>query len=135
MAIMDFKIPTSNQTRNNNTRSDRPKAKLWVNVGYHHNGKFVNLPLGMPIDTMEPEKVRGSNEDWLKLTAARNALLEALKAHGFNLEPGQEVEIPNLTIMLRRVNEQTEIAAENNKYAVDLAALFAGAGNQQQAAE
>lgn len=108
-------------------RADRPKAKLWLNLGYDVNGKFVNLPIGTPLDTMEPTDVRGQNPDWIKLQTARNNLLKALQAYGAQLAPGQEVEIPNLVIKLRRVNDELAVAEEDNEYAVDLVSLLSGA--------
>jgi hypothetical protein len=134
MGILDFTIPTNKPAANaSNQRNDRPKAKLWLNIGYESNGKFVNLPVGLPIDTMEGVKATGQNEDWIKFQSARNGLMEALQKFGSQLTPGQEVDVPNLIIRLRSVNEETVVDAATNEYAIDLSAMFKA--SQAQAAE
>lgn len=107
-------------------RADRPAAKYWLNVGYDINGRFINLPTGIAIDTAEPVKVSGTDEEWLQTQTARNDLLKALQEAGDALEPGAEIEL-NLTVKLRRVNEKTEIKSEDNPFSVDFAGLVANA--------
>lgn len=128
MAILNFNAAPQASNRSpfaglQTPSNERPKAKLWLNIGYDINGKFINLPVGLPIDTMEAADVRGQNEDWIKQRTAQNELLKALQAHGAALAPGQE-EIVTLTVKLRRVNEQMEIPAGTNEYAADLSSLF-----------
>lgn len=101
-----------------------PKAKLWLNLGYEANSRFVNLPIGIPVDTMKPAELKGQNEDWIKFQNARNQLLEGLQAMGAQLEPGQEIEIPNLVIKLRRVNGELDVTKEFNEYTVDLVSML-----------
>lgn len=130
MGILDIangagNAPVAGQGRRITT--DRPKAKVWLNIGYETNGKFVNLPTGSPIDTMEPAEIRGQNEDWIKFQTARNELLKALQHLGAQLQPGEEMEVPNLVIKLRRANEDMEVASENNEYSVDLLSLLSRA--------
>lgn len=135
MAVLNFNTTndTTQTQRNPNTRTpfgnmqspnDQPRAKLWLNIGYEMNGRFVNLPIGTPVDTMKQADVRGQNEDWIKFQTARNAMLEALQQYGMSLEPGQEVEIPNLVIKLRRVNEEVEVIPADNEYALDLRSML-----------
>lgn len=107
--------------------SDAPKAKIWLNLGYEANGRFVNLPIGTPIDTMKPTELKGQNEDWIKFQTARNDLLATFQAMGLQLEPGEEMVIPNLVIKLRRVNEALAITKGSNGYAVDLMTMLADA--------
>lgn len=107
-----------------NDQQELPRSEFWLNIGYDAGDRFVNLPVGMPIGTMDPLPIRGQNPEWNEFTAARNALLEALKELGAGLEPGAEIEIPNLVIKLRRVNE--EAAVTDNRYSVDLMSLLAG---------
>lgn len=104
-------------------QTERPKAKVWLNIGYEAGGKFINLPVGLPIDTMEPAAVRGQNEDWVKQRNAQNALLEALKKLGVDLDPGQEQTL-NLQVRVRRVNEELAVPVGDNEYAVDLGELL-----------
>lgn len=103
---------------------ERPKAQLWLNVGYERNGKFINLPFGLPIDTMNPAAVRGQNPDWLKQVTAQNALLDMLKKAGMQLEPGQAVTL-NLEIQLRRVNETPVVEEDTNEFSIDFSSLIA----------
>lgn len=102
----------------------KPKSKVWLNVGYEVNGKFVSLPLGLPIDTMDSAEIRGQNEDFVKLRTAQNELLEALKNAGQNMAPGQEQTV-NLQVRLRRVNEELVVDRASNEYAIDFNGLFA----------
>lgn len=116
------RVPYGSYVRND--QQELPRSEFWLNVGYDASDRFVNLPIGMPIGTMDPLPIRGQNHEWNEFTAARNALLEALKEIGAGLEPGAEIEIPNLVIKLRRVNE--EAAVTDNRYSVDLMSLLAG---------
>lgn len=98
-------------------KNDRPKADLWINIGYHISyekdgetvTKFVSLPVGIPLDTIEALPVKGSNEEWKALQAARNNLMDQLIGAGKELKPGEEMDIGELTIQLRRVNEEGEV--------------------------
>ena len=131
MGILDFdsaaktnNAAASGTGRNGRTQAqDRPAAKLWLNLGYDANGRFVNLPVGIPVDTMELLPIRGQNEEWAQFQSARNQLLKAIQEAGDNLEPGAEVEV-NLTVKLRKVNEEIEVKAEDNAFAADLSKLF-----------
>ena len=127
MGILDFetaaKSNTSGRSSGRQAPADRPQAKLWLNVGYDANGRFVNLPVGIPVDTMEALPIRGQNEEWAQFQSARNDLLKAIQEAGDNLEPGAEVEV-KLTVKLRKVNEEIEVKPENNEFATDLSKLF-----------
>ena len=131
MGILDFDSAAKTNTAaasgtGNNRRTqaqDRPSAKLWLNVGYDANGRFVNLPVGIPVDTMELLPIRGQNEEWAQFQSARNQLLKAIQEAGDNLEPGAEVEV-KLTVKLRKVNEEIAVNAEDNAFATDLTKLF-----------
>lgn len=140
MAILNFDSNNNTPARrtpfsNLNNPSDRPKAKVWLNIGYEKAGKFINLPIGMPLDTMEPAKVSGQNEEWIKIQTARNALLEALQALGANLKPGEEIDVSNLTIKIRHVAEEREVKPEENEFSMDLGSLLAIPTGNQIAAE
>ena len=128
MGILDFEAAA--KTNNNTSRSagrqaqaDRPAAKLWLNVGYDANGRFVNLPVGIPVDTMETLPIRGQNEEWAQFQSARNDLLKAIQEAGDNLEPGAEVEV-KLVVKLRKVNEEIEVSKEDNPFATNLSSLI-----------
>ena len=142
MGILDFTAPAATaqtaarQGRRNGPRLDAngqplPESKLWLNFGYTTNDKFISLPLGLAIDTMEPQVARGQNLEFNKQVAAQNALLKALQDAGFKLEPG-ETHTVVLECQLRRVNEKMEIDPEDNEFAIDFAALM---GTKPEAAE
>lgn len=134
MGILDFTAPAATaqtfarQGRRNGPRLDAngqplPESKLWLNFGYTKNDKFISLPLGLAIDTMEPQVARGQNVEFNKQVAAQNGLLKALQDAGFKLEPGDTQPIV-LECQLRRVNEKMEIADEDNEFAIDFSALM-----------
>lgn len=91
---------------------DRPKAQFWLNIGYEADGviegedkpRFISLPTGIPLDTMEELKTNSRNEVYAMQQAARNDLMAQLIEHAQDLQPGQST-ILNLQIELRRVNE------------------------------
>jgi len=124
MAILEqVTVPT--QTAQSNARRpfgglsfDRPRAKVWANIGYVVNGNFVPLPLGSPIDTMEPSSVTGTNPEAVKRNTAKNELLSALQVIGDSMQPGEEKELSNLVVRLRRVNEELSIVRADNEFSV-----------------
>lgn len=123
MALLDqiAARQASAQTSARTTRTaaqDRPQAKVWMNVGYKIGDKFVNLPLGLAIDTMEPVEARGQNEDWIMLQSARNELLKAIQEAGDELKPGEERELP-LTVVIRHVADPKTIDKENNPLSME----------------
>ena len=127
MGILDFEAAakTNNTSRSagRTAQANRPAAKLWLNVGYDANGRFVNLPVGIPVDTMETLPIRGQNEEWAQFQSARNDLLKAIQEAGDGLEPGAEVEV-KLVVKLRKVNEEIEVSKEDNPFAANLSALI-----------
>ena len=135
MSLIDFskKTETAPTTRTSNGRTrpvdangnPLPQAKLWLNVGYMAGDRFISLPLGTPIDTMQPRELRGSSQDFLKLVTAQNKLLEGLQGMIETLNPGDEIDLPNLIVKIRRTQGEVAVEGENN-YEVDLASLFAG---------
>jgi len=85
---------------------------------------FINLPLGIAIDTMEHQPVRGQNKDWAARVQASNALISQLQGIGDQLQPGEEQEIA-LTIRIRRAGEPAAtISTDDNPYAMDVSALL-----------
>lgn len=131
MSIIDTLKASNNTASTNNTRTtakgdeERRQSKLWVNLGYKNaDGKFVNLPVGIPIDTMELLAVRGQSEDWVKLTHERNMLIKQLQAIGDDMEPGQEQMLP-LEVQLRRVGNELEIDGDVMKEMAEASPLAA----------
>lgn len=109
-------------------RQDQPKAKVWINIGYYvttgdGDQRFVSLPVGIPLDTMEEVSTRSSNDDYRAFQSARNDLLSAIKVAAGELPSGGERQL-NLQIQMRRVNEeQAPVETGTNPYALDAATL------------
>ena len=90
----------------------KPKATLWLNAGYTttvvvdgvQEERFVNLPMGMPVDTMELLPTNSRNAEFAQLRMAQNDLLNQIMELGKSLAPGEAKTI-NLELQLRRVNE------------------------------
>ena len=106
---------------------ERPKTQVWLNIGYEANGKFVNLPVGIPLDTTEPVQANGQNEEWVKFQTARNQFLDFLQKHGAKMEPGAEEEIKGLTIKIKRVAGPMSIDNAENEFASDMSFVKIGA--------
>lgn len=131
MSVLNFANAPAAQSSNRGNpfanleqnQEPREKAKVWMNVGYDVNGKFISLPLGQALDTMKAADIRGQNEDFVKQRSAQNVLLKALQDLGASMAPGQEQTL-KLTVKLRRVNEELNIPAAENEYAIDMASLI-----------
>lgn len=133
MSIMTFDTPAvATSNRRGQSTEQKPNAKLWLNVGYevqHTNDKgeettrFINLPVGIPLDTMEALPISGQSIEFASLRSAQNDLLKALQAAGDDMDPGAEKQV-NLVIKIRKVNSQIEVKREDNPFAVDLKSLI-----------
>lgn len=111
----------------NSSAQDRPAAQTWMNIGYQVGDQFVNLPMGLAIDTMEPLAIRGQNEEYLQLLTARNELLKEIQELGDKLAPGEFATLP-LQIQIRRVNDKVVIDSETNPYSMANAGFKLAAG-------
>lgn len=114
------------QSAGTTAQNAKPKAKLWLNIGYTAAGAgregedmFVSLPVGIPLDTTEPLQVRGSG-DYREFLSARNDLLAQIMAVAGALQPGEERKL-KLEIQLRHVaDEAAPIAADQNRFSRQL---------------
>lgn len=95
------------------TGTARPKAQIWMNLGYEiqvpatdgtMETRFINLPMGLPLDTMEEVATTSTNEVFAAMQIAKNDLLKQLLAAAADLTPGGE-RIVNLQVQMRRVND------------------------------
>ena len=119
------------------TRSadDRPKAKVWLNVGRQVDCKvddgtgnkvngtqFIALPMGLAMDTMEEMAVPKSNknQEYKQIVLARNNLMAQIQKAAEALQPGEELLIP-LQVQIRRVEEAQDLPEGDNPFVVDLA--------------
>lgn len=116
----------SNQAGSSNDRSQAPKAKIWLNIGYvaenipttNSDGstgvedRFVSLPVGIPLDTMEKLPTNSRNQAYAMFQAARNDLYDQIMAAASQLQPGEDIIIGSqvatggLCIQVRRVNDE-----------------------------
>lgn len=86
---------------NQNTAPDakKPKAKLYLNVGYNHptEGR-INLPFNLALDHMNDKDTKGG-DDWAVKAHLANDLLAMLRDLVAGITPGEAVELPaNFTI-------------------------------------
>jgi len=54
----------------------------------------------------------------VKRNTAKNELLSALQVIGDSMQPGEEKELSNLVVRLRRVNEELSIVRADNEFSV-----------------
>lgn len=112
-------------TANGVDRTERPKAKFWINVGNSVTVKdeqgvdverFVSLPVGIPLDSQDRLKIVGRNAEFNALQTARNDLLDQLLAYAEQLQPGEERTL-KLELQLRRVNDDAvPVSGANNPF-------------------
>lgn len=119
------------RTFGNNTpeKPTREKATLWLNIGYvsgvkdeDGTNRFVSLPLGIPVDSMEALPTNSKNEQYALFQAARNDLLAQIMEVAKDIKPG-ESKLLNLQIQLRRVADAVEPAVPEagNPFAAKIA--------------
>jgi hypothetical protein len=108
------------QTASVGHAAERQPSLFWLNVGVTLEGAgqdgtdlFVSLPVGIPLDDMKPQAVRGNNADWIQLGQAKNALLEALQKAAAGLNPGDRVDLPQLSVQLYRKGEPAQSASSD----------------------
>lgn len=90
---------TPKATQNTAPDAKRPKAKLYLNVGYNHptEGR-INLPFNLALDYMNDKDTKGG-DDWAVKAHLANDLLAMMRELVAGIEPGQAVELPaNFTI-------------------------------------
>ena len=86
-------------TQNAASDAKRPKAKLYLNIGYNHptEGR-INLPFNLALDYMNDKDTKGG-DDWAVKAHLANDLLAALRDLVAGITPGEAVELPsNFTI-------------------------------------
>ncbi|WP_199097189.1 hypothetical protein [Dyella sp. ASV21] len=112
--------------------ADRKHSDFWLNIGITIDGPdgeplFVSLPVGLALDDMKPQAIKGTNQDWINLAQTKNALLEALQKHAASMEPGARQPIDCLQVELYRRNEPAQHGTtEGNPLVASLMATLAG---------
>ena len=77
MSIQKFTFGQTNAAATAETKTAKPKAQFWLNIGYVANEgseeeKFISLPTGIPLDTQEPLPTNSSNADFRAMRCAQN---------------------------------------------------------------
>ncbi len=113
-------IPKFTQTPTTALQQDKPKAELWINIGYEVPdpegiSKFISLPLGIPLDQVKLLNTSTPNEEFNLVNQARNDLLDQLLNVANTVEPGQS-KIVNLSVEVRRVSENVEVNKDINPF-------------------
>lgn len=113
------------------TSTERKASDFWLNIGLTITGPdnkplFVSLPVGIALDDMKPQPIKGSNQEWIHLAQTKNALLESLQRMAAGLAPGQRIAVDALNVELFRRNEpqQQGNTEDNPLLASMLAALM-----------
>jgi len=122
LKFADFAAPKTAPTTT--ARDDRPAAQVWLNIGINvdmsnpETGEtetvFVSLPLGLPVDTMEPLAMRGSNANWANMVQAKNYVLEELQKMAAGVAPGEGEFVDGLKIQIKRVGTAAAPAQGEN---------------------
>lgn len=115
-----------------NQTQELKKAQFWLNIGYgvevdvrddegnvETEQRFVSLPMGIPLDTMEHLKMT-KNTEFNQLQSARNDLLDQILAAAEKLQPGESKTL-RLDVEVRRVQgEMPAVEAKDNPFALKL---------------
>lgn len=104
-------------------KTDRPKAKVWCNMGKNFelpdgNGNtetvFVSA-FGFAVDTSEkPVPYTGKNDRMRQMSEAKIMLWTAFFESGAGMEAGTSLPVAGLDIELRRVGEAQDSAPGQN---------------------
>lgn len=114
---LDITRPTFGGGKKAAANTDRPKAQFWLNIGYEvpvpvegggTENRFISLPMGLPLDTMEEVPTNSSNAVFANMQAAKNNLFRQLMEAASALPEGGE-RLVNLQIQLRRVNGESKV--------------------------
>ena len=107
---MSARIVLNPATSASSATVERQKAQLWLNPGIRQKGNFIGLPVGIPLDTMEPSKITGTSE-FQQYLAMGNKLLERLLDRSKDLKPGETLVIGgdndgDVCFQIRRIKDE-----------------------------
>lgn len=107
---MSARIVLNPTTSASSATVERAKAQLWLNPGIRQKGNFIGLPMGIPLDTMEPNKITGTSE-FQQYLALGNALLTRLLDRSKDLNPGETLVIGgeadgDICFQIRRIKDE-----------------------------
>jgi hypothetical protein len=115
-------IPNFQELRQSVAEAGKAKmeaARYWINVGIERNGKFLSLPLGIPLDKLKAKPVPSTPGDFHNLRQAEAELWSEIEMLKASLSPGQEVDL-DLTVRIRMTaeKEEKETAENLNPYSL-----------------
>lgn len=123
--MIDFKVGQDRARSSSNAGAkEKPAAQVWLNVGYLADKgtdaqRFVSLPMGIPLDTMDKLSTRSSNQEFSQFQSDRNDVLDQVLEFAKLLGPGEDYVFETDTgfaIQIRRVNaEQTMSPATTHR--------------------
>lgn len=94
-------------SNNKQPLANKEKAEYYLIIGTNitdEDGEkiFISLPQPLGLDTMQKSRINGEG-DFQESLCRGNDLLEALLAHAKNsLEPGEAMEVAELTVKIKR---------------------------------
>lgn len=99
------------------TSKPKEPALWWLNVGLEVNGKFLTLPMGIPLDKLKAKPVPNKTSDFQQLRIGEKQLWEAVHKEMQKLKPGESKRL-NLQVEIRRVNEAELLEEDTNPYSL-----------------
>ena len=98
---------------------EQKNSEGWINVGYETESVtgtcFVKLPLGIPLDNIQPSKISNPDSDFGQLLLAQNGLLADLQKKVKEMQPGERLIIP-LQVELYRKREEIQSEPSSSLY-------------------
>lgn len=111
-----------NQNNTSTPATDRPAAQHWLNIGKtmpvvnektgETEQKFISIPVGIPLDTMEAMETNGNSKSWKEQVGVKNAILKFLQEGAANLSPGEGELVEGLEIQIYSKGEKTAPVAD-----------------------
>lgn len=110
--VNNTQAPRGRGNGNAQNQEQRDPAKFWLNIGFPAEGveegdKYAFISpqgMGIALDNLEPQPIRGSNEEFNGFRADCNALLERIMKLASQLRPG-ETRLTKLVVQVRRVQD------------------------------
>lgn len=94
--------------------NDKAPSMFWLNIGttvtINGTEKFVSLPMGIPLDSLQIKEYRGSNEEYAEFVAVQKQLVAALVSQFESIPAGEsrKLESKQLQMELRHAAPATE---------------------------
>lgn len=112
-----------NQNNTTYPVAERPQAQHWLNIGKsmpvvnektgETETKFISIPVGIPLDTMEAMETNGNSKSWNEQVGVKNAILKFLQEGAAKLSPGEGELVEGLEIQIYSKGEKTAPVADS----------------------